>query len=372
MQRFVAGIKYDNISNDDVNKTLASLSIYEKRMHEYIDSNFGPISSKITVYNLYKNNILKNEIKQSRFIYDFTSYEISDIIDRVSTYSRKKSNLFSLVLNYINYCIDCGYTDKNVLSDFDIKSAYPIGRRFAKVCYMSLDSFWKGIDGLLKLGFDYQSLIIYVMARYGITGEKLYYMRNAKESDINYEENYISVTNDNKTLNIPIDSDFTTFINNSEKECSFSSYYMNNGYLLKTVPKTRNKLEAVTYTFILSKLARLPKTKVLNSPLDAKYIYSINLERGLIKSTTGRLSKSRILDIMLSKRRDGKLNTKDIMDVLLMFEFKMSDGAYTLIKEIYEDITGEKILKKHEVKTSDKEIDNQFVDEVVKYLNTRY
>ena len=81
------------------------------------------------------------------------------------------------------------------------------------------------------------------------------------------------------------------------------------------------------------------------------------------------LVKSRKLDILFNIRKDRKINTEDVLNVMRIFEPKSSVGSYHSLVADIESLTGEKVLYKYE--KGAKLIDNnseEFVKNVVEEL----
>ena len=174
-------------------------------------------------------------------------------------------------------------------------------------------------------------------------------MSNLKWNDIDRENMIVDIVNHETgevVTQLKVDKNFINWIDiakdtndykvkTSKEEGATASFetvsnggYIDRGYVNKISIKTRESEDVL---------------KVEKSSLYSR----INLafrDNEMNAISLGSLEKSRKIEVLLEKRESRKLTTRDVQEVVLMFNPNASVGAYNSLKNDYQSITGDTVL----------------------------
>jgi len=160
-------------------------------------------STEITNWNLYMNYIADIENESNKDLYDFGEDEIKKCNEKVTDLSDSILYTFNSFIKFYLKWYSKSYHKE--LKEFKLKrknkvdnSWYISKYNFFNLCRKIFEA--NGIDNVLPL----------ILARYGITGQKMIYARQIKWKDIDFKNKEVIIFNEEEEiiLHISVDSDF--------------------------------------------------------------------------------------------------------------------------------------------------------------------
>lgn len=319
--KFLCGEFYKEITSDLYNHISNTKDRFSILFSEYLNFTYEDNSeSLITQWNLYMNNVNEFEQSYDKYVFEMSSLELKDMLLSITSDSLAiKSNVFSLVNQYIDWCV--GYKQMcsfNNLKSINKDDVIKLNKKAISKNLYGLKTFWEIINEMI-IKTDCQVVSSLVFARYGIIGKDLEYQFNLKLEYINREDKTVSVYNSNNELVtiLSIDDDFIRFCDNLDKE---------EGYFGDNLIKVKNEKFEVTENMMYARII-----KACNS-INYKTIRLNNM------------LKCRILDTALNIRKERLLSKKDIRDIVNLYEPNSSAGRYANMAKLYEELTHEKLL----------------------------
>ena len=211
---------------------------------------------------------------------------------------------------------------------------------------------------MILCGCHVQLALPLVLSRYGIYGKNAYDLLHLRYEQIDVENKLVTLYYEDGTFKttLPIDDRFINIVEKSKYEdeidSKYSARYLNTGYVIRRSSLAGNNGDIET----LPGLVRRG---------NLAYTYT---EHSTVKFNN--LVKSRKLDFLFRIREKRKINTEDILNVMKIFDPKVSNGSYHSLVSDIEVLTGERVLYKYD--RGVKLIDNnsqEFVDKIIKDLN---
>ena len=348
------------ITESDMDKMISSKSIYEINKNNFLNDFYVKSSTKQTEYYLYNSTILYNEEIKEKDISEFSSSETKDVVEAVPTGSKGQQNrVFKFINQYCKWRVDKGYISLNPCDNLD-KKDFTTNVKALKNKIIGLNAFWESINDMLERGCHIQLVLPLVLSRYGIYGKNACDLLHLRYEQIDAESKTVTLYNEDGThkTTLLIDDRFIDIVERSKTESKVDSVY--NGVYLYTGYVIRRSSLAGENGGEVETISSLVRRVNL--------AYSFVKERPKIKFNN--LIKSRKLDFIFNIRRSRKINTEDVLNVMKIFDPKVSSGSYHSLATDIESLTGDKVLFKYE--KGAKLIDNnaeEFVDKVVKDLN---
>lgn len=339
---FLCGKLYESLTNELYEIIEKTNTKYEILFSEYINFTYDEEASMITIWNLYRNNVLPFEKLLNKYLWQMSSDELKELIMSIPSDSYPlKHSVFIMCKQFLNWCI--GYknlitiNNMNVLDKEDVIKLNP--NAFKKTLY-GIDEFWELINSMLKKS-DAQLITPLVFGRYGISD--LEYQMNLKNENINREDKTINIINDEGKVEVilPIDDRFINFCDKLESEDKYEGEYL---------IKAKENGEERTVNLIYGRIRKA----CIENEID---ILKIN-----------NMFRCRFLDFLLDIRKERFLNKRDFSDLMQYFRPGSSAGRYMTLVKFYATISGEEPLHGRTKPTADPNgVD--FVSELREKLN---
>lgn len=354
-REFYFGRAYDFKTEEEMNemysKLMSEANPYEINKNTFLNEYYrdDSIDTKIVLYALWKGAIQYIEEMKMKDLYQFSPSEISDLIISTPTTSRvRKESIFNFIKQYCDWAFSKELINVNPTDGLNREELVQVNKRAIKRKVMGLSEFYDLCYSMLENTSVFNVLPL-VLARYGITGSELSYMSNLKWNDIDRENMIVDIVNHETgevVTQLKVDKNFINWIDiakdtndykvkTSKEEGATASFetvsnggYIDRGYVNKISIKTRESEDVL---------------KVEKSSLYSR----INLafrDNEMNAISLGSLEKSRKIEVLLEKRESRKLTTRDVQEVVLMFNPNASVGAYNSLKNDYQSITGDTVL----------------------------
>ena len=332
--------------------------IFEINKNNYLNDYYVKASTKQTEYYLYNSTILDIEKIKDKDVAEFSSKEIRDLIDSIPTGSKGQQNrVYKFINQYCKWMVDQERINLNPCDSIDRKD-FTVNTRALKNKIIGLDRFWKVADEMILCGCHVQLVLPLVLSRYGIYGKNGYDILHLKYDQIDTENKIVTLYYEDGTFKttLPIDDRFINIVEKSKYEdeidSKYKACYLNTGYVIRrsSLAGDNGDIETLPGLVRRGNLA---------------YTYT---EHPTVKFNN--LVKSRKLDFLFNIREKRKINTEDVLNVMKIFDPKVSNGSYHSLVGDIEVLTGEKVLYKYD--RGIKLIDNnsqEFVDKIIKDLN---
>lgn len=275
-------------------------------------------------------NLAYMEKNKNKDLYNFTSDEITDVINSFPTSKiNVKKQMLSIINRYIEYAIERGFLITGInqcgsITDKDISA----NESLLKSSYISLHDFYKWINELNESSdIDKAQLIL---LRYGLNVKESI---KAKFDDVNREDNIIKITKeDNGVKFYPIDNRFCDYIDKAYLCDSFKDReYKDTDFIIKQT--------------------KLSRQETLSENSYRNRLGAIGRDNDILRPNINMLRKSRMYDFLLMfKEENNEVTYDDVKTVVNMFEGvvneynKALDNKYSLLKKQFQDIFGIKVI----------------------------
>ena len=323
---FLLGKIYDYISEELYNEKLMKASRFEQQKQVYIDQIYSNNKSKMTIYNLYKSNVLNWEIILDKDLYEFNIQELDSLIGSIPSSSiHIKANVYNFVNQYIDWCISKRLITINNMNALDRETYTSISQKLASSKLISYEQLWDMVQ-YMETKTNIQNILPIIFAYYGIGGNDMEYMRNLRLEDLDRENEvaYIRLQGDLKAV-LPIDEKLYDYCVKACEEANMDSEYVSSSLIIKPTKKSINDI--------------VPENSIYARIYEA--FDSSNIKRIKLND----LAKSRKIALLLEIRKERYLTTLDFQNVCLLYNPNASRGANDSLKKYYETATGDKVFK---------------------------
>ena len=323
---FLLGKIYDYISEELYNEKLMKASRFEQQKQVYIDQIYSNNKSKMTIYNLYKSNVLNWEIILDKDLYEFNIQELDSLIGSIPSSSiHIKANVYNFVNQYLDYCISKRLIGINNMNALDRETYTSISQKLASSKLISYEQLWDMVQ-YMETKTNIQNILPIIFAYYGIGGNDMEYMRNLRLEDLDRENEvaYIRLQGDLKAI-LPIDEKLYAYCVKACEEADMDSEYVSSSLIIKPTKKSINDV--------------VPENSIYARIYEA--FDSSNIKRIRLND----LAKSRKIALLLEIRKERYLTTLDVQNVCLLYNPNASRGIYNSLQKYYEMATGDKIFK---------------------------
>ena len=324
---FCLGELYDNENKGLVDFKLNNATRYEQMKNTYINEIYKNNNSKITVYNLYRNNILNWEKILNKDLIYFTVQELDSLISSLPSSSiHIKSGVYSLISQYLDWAISKKFISINNIKILPRNTYTEISQKLASSRLISYKQFWDMVQ-LMEIHTDIQNIIPIVMAYYCIAGNDMMWMRSLKLEDLDSENEVVYITSEDEIKAvIPADKEFINYCKKACEEADIGSEYVSTSLIIK--PTVNSRTDVVPENSLYAR------------------IYEAFDSSGIKRMRLNDLAKSRKIGLLLDIRKRRKLNTLDFQGVCsIMRGGKCSRGIYDSLKRYYELSTGDTVMK---------------------------
>ena len=323
---FLLGKIYDYISEELYNEKLMKASRFEQQKQVYIDQIYSNNKSKMTIYNLYKSNVLNWEIILDKDLYEFNIQELDSLIGSIPSSSiHIKANVYNFVNQYIDWCISKRLITINNMNALDRETYTSISQKLASSKLISYEQLWDMVQHM-ETKTNIQNILPIIFAYYGIGGNDMEYMRNLRLEDLDRENEvaYIRLQGDLKAV-LPIDEKLYAYCVKACEEADMDSEYVSSSLIIKPTKKSINDV--------------VPENSIYARIYEA--FDSSNIKRIRLND----LAKSRKITLLLEIRKERYLTTLDFQNICLLYNPNASRGIYNSLQKYYEMATGDKVFK---------------------------
>ena len=324
---FLLGDIYNEISEELYNEKLSRASRFEQQKQIYFDEIYKNNNSKVTIYNIYKKNILNWELILNKDLYEFDIAQLDELISSIPSSSiHIKASVYSFCNQYLNYCISKRIISMNNIKALPRDTYTEISQKLASSRLISYNQFWDMVQ-LMEIHTDIQNIIPIVMSYYCVNGDDMKWMRNLKLSDIDEETEVVYITSEGEIQAvIPVDKEFINYCKKACDEADMCSEYVSTSLIIKPTINSRSDIVPENTVYARIYVA-----------FDSSNIKRIRLND---------LAKSRKIGLLLDIRKQRKLNTLDFQGVCsIMRGGKCSRGIYNSLQKYYEQATKDVVLK---------------------------
>ena len=316
---FLCGKVYEVLTNELYKEIEKTNTRYEILFSEYINFTYNEEPSMVTIWNLYKNNVLPFEKILGKYLWQMNPDELKEIIMSIpsDSYSLKHS-VFIMCEQFLNWCI--GYKNLitiNNINALDKDEIIKLNPNALKKTLYGIDNFWKLIDSMIKKS-DIQWVAPLVFGRYGITD--MDYQMNLKMDNIDKEKKEVYVVDNEGEIKVILSVD-DRFIEFCKKLNTVKGY--EGEYLIKVKENGGKRTVSLIY-------GRIRRACVEN-------------DIGVLKINN--MFRCRFLDFLLDIRKERFLNRNDFSKLMQDFRPGSSAGRYMTLVKFYETITGEETLR---------------------------
>ena len=324
---FCLGELYDKEDKGLIDYKLNNATEYEQMKNTYINEIYKNNNSKITVYNLYRNNILNWEKILNKDLIYFTVQELDSLISSLPSSSiHIKSGVYSFVSQYLDWAISKKFISMNNIKALDRKLYCEISQKLASSRLISEERLWELIK-LSEIKSDIQNAVPIVLAYFGCNcGNNLEGMRNLKMSDIDFENKVVYMRLEGSLISvIPVNEDFLDFIKKTHTDASMGQEYIDDDLIIKRTKNSRGG--------VISE----------NSVYQRCYEFYNSL--GIKKISLNDLLKSRKIALLLCIRERHYLTSLDFQGICSIFKPNCSRGIYDSLQKYYEQATGDVVKR---------------------------
>ena len=324
---FCLGELYDKEDKGLIDYKLNNATEYEQMKNTYINEIYKNNNSKITVYNLYRNNILNWEKILNKDLIYFTVQELDSLISSLPSSSiHIKSGVYSLISQYLDWAISKKFISINNIKALDRKLYCEISQKLASSRLISEERLWELIK-LSETKSDIQNAVPIILAYFGCNcGNNLEGMRNLKMSDIDFENKVVYMRLEGSLISvIPVNEDFLDFIKKTHTDASIGQEYVDDDLIIKRTKNTRGDIVSENGVY--------------------QRCYEFYNSLGIKKISLNDLLKSRKIALLLCIRERHYLTSLDFQGICSIFKPNCSRGIYDSLQKYYEQATGDVVMK---------------------------
>ena len=323
---FCLGELYDKEDKELIDYKLNNATEYEQMKNTYINEIYKNNNSKITVYNLYRKNILNWEKTLNKDLIYFTVQELDSLISSLPSSSiHIKSGVYSLISQYLDWAISKKFISINNIKGLPRNTYTEISQKLASSRLIGYKRFWDMVQ-LMEIHTDIQNIIPIVMAYYCIGGEDMKWMRNLKLEDLDAENEIAYITSEGEIKAvIPVDDKFINYCKKACEIADIGSEYVSTSLIIK--PTVNSRTDIVPENTIYAR------------------IYEAFDSSGIKKIRLNDLAKSRKIGLLLDIRKRRKLNTLDFQGICNIMKPGCSRGIYNSLQKYYEMATRDTVMK---------------------------
>ena len=320
---------YKELSSEDIKDIEDRHTRYEVAANNFINAWYKSDDTKKTIWSLYKNKVLYIEKLKDKYLYEMnTPEEIKDIVSSMPTTSQlNKRKLFDFINSYLTYCLDMLHLiNFNSCDSLDVDEICKVSEKALINKLVSKDKLWDIVE-VAKDSIESNCIVPSVLARYGIYGKEGNEILNLRWQDINRDDKTVTITDEdgNEVRKTFIDDErfydfmqfakdqvYVNFTRNTEL-IQIDDYVIKEGNMrIKDVQRNQMNL--------------LNKNQKMFRALDRK---SISFKTML---------DSYYIERLLEIRKDRKLITEDILNILRESNPGIGQGSYMAIMKLWNGI----------------------------------
>lgn len=336
---FLFGKFYDKeLSTEDIKDIEDRHTKFEVAANNFINAWYKSDETKKTIWSLYKNKVLYIEKLKDKYLYEMnTPEEIKDIVSSMPTTSQlNKRKLFDFINSYLTYCLDMLHLiNFNSCDSLDVDEVCKVSEKALINKLVSRDKLW-GIVEEAKDSIESNCIVPSVLARCGIYGKEGSEILNLRWQDIDKDNKTVTVIDGegNEIRKVYINDDrfydfmqfakdqvYVNFTRNTEL-IQIDDYVIKEGNMrIKDVQRNQMNL--------CNKQTKMHKALNMK-PISFNTMY-----------------QSYVIERLLDIRKDRKLITEDILNILRESNPGIGQGSYLGLEKLWNGIAcGDKITKR--------------------------
>lgn len=335
---FIFGKFYENLSLEEINDIESRHSRFEINKNNFINKWYNSDATKKTIWSLYKNKVLYIEKLKDKDLYEMnTPEEIKEIVTSMPTTSQlNKRKLFDFINAYLTYCETITFQiNFNSCDSLDPDEVCKVSEKSLINKLVSRDKLWEIVEEA-KECIESNCIVGAVLSRYGIYGKEGSEILNLRWECIDKENKIVTIVDKegNEIRKVYVVDDrfydfmkfakdqiYVNFTRNTEL-VQIEDYVVKEGNMrIKDVQ--RNQMN------MLNKQTKM--YKALNmKPISFNTMY-----------------QSYVIERLLDIRKDRKLITEDILNILRESNPDVANGSFLGLEKLYNGIAcGDKIIKR--------------------------
>ena len=329
---------YKELSSEDIKDIEDRHTRFEVAANNFINAWYKSDETKKTIWSLYKNKVLYIEKLKDKYLYEMnTPEEIKDIVASMPTTSQlNKRKLFDFINSYLTYCETITFQISfNSCDSLDPDEVCKVSEKSLINKLVSRDRLWEIVEEA-KESIESNCIVGTILARYGIYGKEGSEILNLRWQDINKNNKTVTIVDKegNEIRKAYIDDDrfydfmqfaknqvYVNFTRNTEL-VQIEDYVIKEGNMrIKDVQRNQMNL--------LNKQTKM--YKALNmKPISFSTMY-----------------QSYVIERLLEIRKNRKLITEDILNILRECNPGIGQGSYLGLEKLWNGIAcGDKIIKR--------------------------
>lgn len=296
---------------------------YQIKKLEFLNLYYPNHNTRLTYYNNYQNNFHDYEVQKGKDLMNFSTDEMISVIKScVWTLEGNKDALMTFAKVYCSWCKSVLHEIPTNPCDLIVKSVVATSSKvLLKQKILPLNIMYKQFVQMEQEKLNPSNMVVVLLARYGISGDNLEIMRNLKWQNIDRQNLFINLENENGviTTRVPIDENFL--------------------FWLDKVPHT------IDDTYVVYKKGAGSAKPLAYASVYTRFrlaFQSIEAKQFGFKD----LLFSRQVELLLQMRRRRQLNSDDFRTMIEKFN-GTTDYSYTRVNSLmkkYESLTGDMVL----------------------------
>ena len=316
----------EKLTSDEIKDIEDRHTRFEVAANNFINAWYKSDDTKKTIWSLYKNKVLYIEKLKDKYLYEMnTPEEIKDIVSSMPTTSQlNKRKLFDFINSYLTYCLDILHLiNFNSCDSLDVDEVCKVSEKSLINKLVSRDKLWSIVEEA-KECIESNCIMGIVLARYGIYGKEGSEILNLRWQDIDRDNKTVTIVDKegNEIRKTFIDDErFYDFMQFATELIQIEDYVIKEGNM---------RIKDVQRNFM----------NLCNK--QTKFYKSI--DRKSISFNT--MYQSYVIERLLDIRKDRKLITEDILNILRESNPGIGQGSFLGIKKLWEGCTSDKIIKR--------------------------
>lgn len=319
---------------------MTNVSRFKANKINFLEEHYPNEATKEIYYDIWESCInYLEEIKQ-KDLYNFDSEEIQELMATIPTYSTsRKENVATFMNNYFEYCIGKGWINTNPMQSLDRNLLTRVNSKTIKKMMLSKKQVHIMCSKMVDSGHVFQ-VLPFILARYGVMGDKLNDMINLRWEDVDRENMQVNIV-DKKTGEVrsfDIDKLFLYWIDRAKNT---EEYEVKKYYKTKKKEDIQKIIKFIDYGYVL----KVTDSSYFENSItqDSDYVYremiKIANASKIKKPTLNSLQKAEKIERLLKIRENRKLTTDDVFKVVKEFDPNGARSNYTTLRRDYESLT---------------------------------
>ena len=326
------------LSSEEIKDIEDRHTIFEVAANNFINAWYKSDETKKTIWSLYKNKVLYIEKLKDKDLYEMnTPEEIKDIVSSMPTTSQlNKRKLFDFINSYLTYCETITFQiNFNSCNSLDPDEVCKVSEKSLINKLVSRDKLWSIVEEA-KECIESNCIMGIVLARYGIYGKEGSEILNLRWQDID---------KDNKTVTI-VDKEGNeirkTFIDD-ERFYDFMQFAKDQVYVNFTRNTELIQIEDYVIKEGNMRIKDVQRNFMNLCNKNQKCFRALNMKS--ISFNT--MYQSYVIERLLEIRKNRKLITEDILNILRESNPDVACGSYMAIMKLYNSIAcNDQIIKR--------------------------